>query len=136
MCANCESPFTDSNSTLTELIELIVGTLEDFGGSLESFQSLDGDKMAANGHATKPQLGFILPTEVISKSESDQKLSTKGDNSPGQFGFSFSFDNDPSSIETQSMIYSKALEKLHVRHCAYIRVTFHLNKRPPSGCII
>ena len=127
---------TDSNSTLTELIELIVGTLEDFGGSLESFQSLERDQMAANGHATKPRLGFILPTEVISKSESDQKLSTKGDNNPGQFGFSFSFDNDPSSIETQSMIYSKALEKLYVRLCADIPVTFHLNNPPPSGCII
>ena len=130
----------DSNLTFTELTELIVGLLKDFGGSPESFQSHEGDQMAANGHASKPGLGFIAPTEG-SKSDSDQNLklysmTTNGVNNPGKFGFSFSFDNDPNSKETNRMIYSKALGKLYVHQFAYIPVTFHLNNLPPSGCII
>ena len=107
-----------SGSTLEELMQLITSTLEDFCGSPESFHSPADDDIATNGNFARPQLGSTSLTDGISTRDFDQNLkldsrSANGDNNPGQYGFSFSFDNDPSSKEANSMIYSKALEKLY-----------------------
>ena len=40
----------DNNLTFTDLTELIVGLLKDYGGSPELFQSHEGDQMAVISH--------------------------------------------------------------------------------------
>ena len=65
---------SDNNSTLTELIELIVKSLENFGSSAESFQSLDDDNVSATGSSSRPQHGFISPSEGLPVCGSDEEL--------------------------------------------------------------
>ena len=128
---------SDNDVTLTELIELIVKSLENFGSSPESFQSLDDDNVTATRSSFRHRLGFISPSEGLPICESDEKLKhesmSTSDDYPGQFGFSFSINDD---VQTKGMSYSEELKKLRASQYAYIPVTYHFKSPPPPGSII